>query len=127
MKKIFPILPFILLGTIFAAPGYAREISIQFPRGSHCGSYSGRVKVGDNFVLNLAKEQQLIIKQTTSHDYSVIAPDGRSLKVIQTFPDNENQYWTGNRSGKFKVKVGSVPDGRPIDIQFCAYSGEGKL
>lgn len=127
MKKLASILSSIVLGAIFAQPSYARDIAIKFPRGSNCGSYAGRVRVGDNFVLNLAKEQQLIIKKTTPHDYSVIAPNRKFLEVIQSFSDEENQYWTGNQSGNFRVKVGSVPDGLPINIQFCAYSGEGSL
>jgi hypothetical protein len=126
MKKLIWILPLSLLSLTFAQPSDAKDIAIRFPQGSSCGSFGGRVKVGDNFVLNLAKEQRLIIKKTTTHDYSVIAPNGKYLEVIQRFPNDENQYWTGNQSGKFKVKVGSVPEGMQINIQFCAYSGEGE-
>lgn len=126
MKKLIWIVPLSLLSLIFTQPSNAKNITIQFPRGSSCGSFAGRVKVGDNFVLNLAKEQQLIIKKTTPHNYSVIAPNGKYLEVVQRLPNNENQYWTGNQSGNFKVKVGSVPDGMQINIQFCAYSGEGE-
>ncbi|MGK7937143.1 MAG: hypothetical protein AB4206_15335 [Xenococcaceae cyanobacterium] len=103
-----------------------RRITIQFPRGSNCGSYGGRVNVGDTFLLNLTQGQQLIIKKNTPHDYSVQAPNGKYLEVIRRFPGDENQYWTGNQSGNFEVTVGSVPDGRQINIQFCAYTGEGE-
>ena len=126
IKKLIWTLPLSLLSLTLAQPSHAKDIAIQFPRGSYCGSYGGRVNVGDNFVLNLAKEQRLVIKKTTPHDYSVIAPNGQYLELIQRFPNNENQYWTGNQSGNFKVKVGSVPSGMQINIQFCAYSGEGE-
>lgn len=78
-------------------------------------------------MLNLAQEQQLIIEQSTPHDYSIQSPNGEYLEVIQRFPNNQNQYWTGNQSGNFKIEVASVPQGRPIDIKFGAYSGEGNL
>ena len=107
-------------------PISGRRIAIQFPRGSNCGSYEGRVNVGDTFLLNLARGQQLIVKKTTPHDYAVQAPNGKYLEVIRRLPGDENQYWTGNQSGNFKVKVGSVPDERQINIQFCAYTGEGE-
>ena len=87
----------------------------------------GRVNVGDTFLLSLAREQQLIIERKTSHDYSVQAPNGQYLEVIQRFPINQNQYWTGNQSGDFRVNVASVPQGMQIDIKFCAYTGEGAL
>ncbi|CCQ63718.1 hypothetical protein [Crocosphaera watsonii] len=87
----------------------------------------GRVNVGDTFLLSLAREQQLIIERKTSHDYSVQAPNGQHLEVIQRFPNNQNQYWTGNQSGDFRVNVASVPQGMQIDIKFCAYTGEGAL
>jgi hypothetical protein len=109
------------------AQASGKNITIQFPRGSYCGSYGGRVNVGDTFVLNLAKEQQLVIKKTTPHDYSVQAPNGEFLEVIQRLPNGRNQYWTGNQSGNFKVKVASVPDEMQINIEFCAYTGEGAL
>ena len=127
MKKLIWILPLTLLSLTLSQPAQAKDIRIKFPQDSYCGSFGGRVNVGDNFVLNLAKEQQLIIEKTTPHDYSVIAPNGQYLEVIQRFPDNQNQYWTGNQSGDFKVKVGSVPNGMQIDIQFCVYSGEWEL
>ena len=126
MKKLIWILPLSLLSLTFAQPSDAKDIVIRFPQGSSCGSFAGPVKVGDNFVLNLAKEQQLVIK-TTPHEYSVIAPNGKILKVIGNFPDHEKQYWTGNQSGNFKVKVKTVPQELQINIQFCAYSGEGRL
>ncbi|MGK7943883.1 MAG: hypothetical protein AB4058_05385 [Microcystaceae cyanobacterium] len=110
-----------------SAQASGRNITISFPSGSNCGSYGGRVNVGDTFVLNLAKEQQLIIEKSTPHDYSVQAPNGEYLEVIQRYPNDENQYWTGNQSGNFKVKVASVPQGMQIDIKFCAYTGEGAL
>ena len=47
--------------------------------------------------------------------------------MIQRFPNNQNQYWTGDQSGDFKVNVASVPQGMQIDIKFCAYTGEGAL
>ncbi len=109
------------------AQGSGKNIRISFPRGSNCGSYMGRVNVGDTFLLSLAKEQQLVIERKTPHDYSVKAPNGQYLEVIQRFPNNQNQYWTGNQSGDFKVNVASVPQGRQIDIKFCAYTGEGTL
>lgn len=110
-----------------SAQASGRNIQISFPRGSNCGSYGGKVSVGDTFMLNLAKEQQLIIKKTTPHDYSVQAPNGKYLEVIRRLSNNENQYWTGEQSGDFKVKVASVPQGMQIDIKFCAYTGEGSL
>ena len=109
------------------AQGSGENIRISFPRGSNCGSYMGRVNVGDTFLLSLSREQQLIIERKTSHDYSVQAPNGQYLEVIQRFPNNQNQYWTGNQSGDFKVNVASVPQGMQIDIKFCAYTGEGAL
>jgi hypothetical protein len=127
MKKLIWILPLSLVSLTFTQPSDARDITVQFPKGSSCASYGGRVRVGDNFVLNLSKQQQLIVKKTTPHDYSVIAPNGQYLEVIRNLSDEENQYWTGNQSGNFKVKVGSVPNGLQINIQFCAYSGEGAL
>ncbi|MEL4895782.1 hypothetical protein [Crocosphaera sp. Alani8] len=109
------------------AQGSGKNIRISFPRGSNCGSYMGRVNVGDTFLLSLAREQQLVIEKNTSHDYSVQAPNGQYLEVIQRFPNNQNQYWTGNQSGDFRVNVASVPQGMQIDIKFCAYTGEGAL
>lgn len=109
------------------AQSSGRNITISFPSGSHCGTYAGRINTGDTFLLNLAREQQLIIEKSTPHDYSVQAPNGEYLEVIQRFSNNQNQYWTGNQAGNFKVQVASVPQGRPIDIKFCAYSGEGNL
>lgn len=106
------------------AQSSGRRITISFASGSHCGTYAGRVNTGDTFVLNLAREQQLIIEKSTPHDYSVQAPNGEYLEVIQRFPNNQNQYWTGNQFGNFQVTVASVPQGRPIDIKFCAYTGE---
>jgi hypothetical protein len=126
MKKLIWILPLTLLSLNLTQPSDAKDIVIRFPQGSYCGSFAGPVKVGDKFVLNLAQEQQLVIK-TTPHEYSVIAPNGKILKVIGNFPDHEKQYWTGNQSGNFKVKVKTVPYKLPINIQFCAYSGEGRL
>ena len=125
IKRLIWILPFSLLSLTFAQPSDAKDIVIQFPKGSSCGSFAGKVNVGDSFVLNLAKEQQLIVR-TSPHDYSVIAPNGRILEAIRQLPNNEKQYWTGNQSGKFKVKVESVPQGLQINIQFCAYTGEGE-
>jgi hypothetical protein len=113
--------------TLLYAQARGRNITIRFPSGSNCGTYSGKVNVGDTFLLNLAKEQQLIIEKSTPHDYTVQAPNGKYLEVIQRFPNNQNQYWTGNQSGNFKVKVVSVPQGMQIDIKFCAYTGEGEL
>ncbi len=109
------------------AQSSGRTIPISFASGSHCGTYAGRINVGDTFVLNLAREQQLIIERSTPHDYSVQAPNGEYLEVIRRFPNDQNQYWTGNQSGNFSIKVASVPQGRPIDIKFCAYTGEGEL
>ncbi|WP_232285793.1 hypothetical protein [Crocosphaera chwakensis] len=108
------------------AQSSGRRITINFPSGSHCGTYAGRINTGDTFLLNLAREQQLIIEQSTPHDYTVQAPNGEYLEVIQTFPNDQNQYWTGNQFGNFQIEVASVPQGRPIDIKFCAYSGEGE-
>ena len=39
-----------------------KNIRISFPSGSNCGSYMGRVNVGDTFLLGLAREQQLMIE-----------------------------------------------------------------
>jgi hypothetical protein len=127
MKKLIRVLPLTLISLLTAVPSLAKDIRIQFPSGSYCGSYGGKVNVGDNFVLNLGKEQQLIIKKTSGHDYSVIAPNGNFLEVIQRLPEGKNQYWTGNQAGNFRVRVNSVPSGTQINIEFCAYSGEGEL
>ncbi|MGK7932739.1 MAG: hypothetical protein AB4041_15080 [Microcystaceae cyanobacterium] len=108
------------------AQASGKNIRISFPSGSNCGSYMGRVNVGDSFILGLAREQQLIIERKTSHDYSVQAPNGQYLEANR-LPNNQNQYWTGNQSGDFKVNVVSVPQGMQIDIKFCAYTGEGAL
>lgn len=127
MKKLLSVVSLTLLSLVLATPSEARDIPVKFAKGSYCGSYSGQVKVGDNFVLSLGKEHQLIIQKKTDHDYAVIAPNGKYLEVIQRFPDNKLQYWTGEQSGKFKVRVNSVPQAMQIDIQFCAYRGEGEL
>lgn len=115
----------VLIGLSFALPSWAKNIPIRFPSGSYCGSYEGAVRVGDNFVLSLAKEQQLVIKNHNGHPYSVIAPNGTPLKVVQSFSEHERQYWTGNRAGNFRVRIDGVPSGLQADLEFCAYSGEG--
>lgn len=127
MKQLTISLSLTLINLMITLPSFARNIVIPFAKGSYCGMYGGKVDVGDNFVLNLAKEQQLIIQKTTPHDYSVIAPNGNFLEVIQRWDGDSNQYWTGNQSGNFKIKVNSVPQELQIKIQFCAYTGEGAL
>jgi len=104
IKRLIWILPFSLLSLTFAQPSDAKDIVIQFPKGSSCGSFAGKVNVGDSFVLNLAKEQQLIVR-TSPHDYSVIAPNGRILEAIRQLPNNEKQYWTGNRSSLLALQA----------------------
>lgn len=126
MKKLSTSI-LVLISLIFALPSWAKNIRIQFPSGSYCGSYEGSVKVGDTFVLSLAKEQQLVVKNHSGQSYSVIAPNGTPLKVVQSLSEHDNQYWTGNQSGNFRVRIDRVPSGLQADLEFCAYSGEGAL
>ncbi|MEA5510832.1 hypothetical protein VB715_13745 [Crocosphaera sp. UHCC 0190] len=62
-----------------------------------------------------------------AHKYTVIAPNGKKLEVIRPLSNQENQYWTGNHRGNFKVRINSVPDGLQLRMESCAYTGEGTL
>lgn len=88
MKKL-PTLLLVLISLSFALPIWTKDIRIRFLCGSYCGSYEGSVKIGDIFVLSLAKEQQLVVKNHNGYNYSVIAPNGTSLKVVQSFSEHE--------------------------------------
>lgn len=108
-------------------PVLAKTIKINFAKGSYCGSYQGKIKVNDVFLVNIGKEHQLIIKNKNAHNYSVISPTGKILPLIQSYSKTENQYWTGKESGDFKIRIDSIPSGLNADLQICAYQGEGEL
>lgn len=121
MKLLITVCILTLINLILIPDVKARNIVIKFPRGSYCGSYAGEIATKDTFSLNLSRNQSLIITNGFGQEFSVIAPDGKILPVKEHISRNVKEYFTGNQSGNFKVKIDQVLDVTMADFQFCAY------
>lgn len=121
VKKIIAITGLVLINLGVAFSASARNIVIKFPSGSYCGFYSGEIGLNDTFSLNLGKNQTLVITNPYGQEYSVIAPNGRVLPVGNYVYQDVREYYTGNQTGVFKIRVDHLYDTPSIELQICAY------
>lgn len=117
----------ILIGTLIALPmshiAFNSSVNaatlIAFARGSYCGSYTGDFSGGREFALNLAKRQDLHVRNTSEnyqYNISVYGPNGY-VDGDKRSPDRINYQIP--RQGKYYVYVES--NTTYSSIEFCAY------
>lgn len=92
---------------------------IAFARGSYCGSYSGNFSRGREFVLNLGRGQDFLVRNTgRGHQYniSVYGPTGY---VYGDKMSSDRINYQIPRQGEYYVYVESNTTYN--SIEFCAY------
>lgn len=126
--KIFPLALALTTSLLTVTPAFAKTVRINFARGSYCGSYQGKIRPGDVFLINLNAEQRFDIK--TSEAISMTVKNSRTgaeLEPVDTIQNNDKtfviKYFT-RQKGDHKIIISESLN--MADIQFCAYQGEGE-
>jgi len=106
---------------VFGSPSLAQGSAtrIQFAKGSYCGSYSGNFSQGKQFVLNLARDQTLTVRNVGDgfqYDISVFGPTGqiRGRNISQ----DQMNYYTPVKGDYYIYMSSTTPFNA---VEFCAY------
>ena len=101
-----------------ASTNSSSVIKIVFPKGSFCGSYSGRIGSGRTFRLGLGANQTLVVR-TLGGSHTIAWVRGPYGYLDGYKPDDESTEYETDATGWHYVRI-TAHEGSG-SIQFCAY------